>query len=286
MMDSYQYMLLPAAACFVLAGIHAYLGIHVLERKIIFVDLALAQISALGYAVAFLYGHDPHSAVAYGWSLIFTSVGAALFALSRLKKSNQPQEAFIGVIFVVSSAAAFLVLDKAPHGTEHLKDLLEGSIVWVQAAEVAKIAAIYGVVGCIHYCFRKPFFAITFRPDEAEASGLRVRWWDFLFYTTFGFVVTSSVQIAGVLLVFTFLIVPALISSLFFDAFRSRLAVGWSLSVVLSILGLFLSYDRPSGPMIIVLQGLALLTAAGAKQWGWKVGAGMLAAGAAALYNF
>lgn len=261
-----QYMLLPALACFILAGIHAYLGIHVLERKVIFVDLALAQISALGYAVAFLYGHDPHTTPAYLCSLGFTVAGAALFALSRLKKSNQPQEAFIGVIFVVSSAAAILVLDKSPHGAEHLKDLLEGSIVWVRADEVAAIAMIYAAVGAIHFFFRKPFFAITFTPDEAERSGLRVRWWDFLFYVTFGVVVTSSVQLAGVLLVFTFLIVPSLISSLFTNVFRTRLLFGWALSVLLSVAGLWLSYDRPSGPMIIVLQGAALLVAAVLRQ--------------------
>jgi len=265
-----QYMLLPALACLILAGIHAYLGIHVLERKVIFVDLALAQISALGYAVAFLYGHDPHTTPAYLCSLVFTFAGAALFALSRLRKSKQPQEAFIGVIFVVSSAAAILVLDKAPHGAEHLKDLLEGSIVWVQAGEVAKIAMIYGVIGAIHFFFRKPFFAITFTPEEAERSGMRIRWWDFLFYVTFGVVVTSSVQIAGVLLVFTFLIVPSLISSLFFDAFRIRLIFGLTLSALLSVAGLWLSYDRPSGPMIIALQGLALLIAAVLRQGVWR----------------
>lgn len=262
---SWSYMLLPAAACFVLAGIHAYLGIHVLERKVIFVDLALAQISALGYAAAFLYGYDPHDAEAYAFSLAFTVAGAALFALSRMKKSNQPQEAFIGVIFVVASAAAILVLDKAPHGAEHLKDLLEGSIVWVQAGEVVKISAIYGVVALIHFIFRRPFMEITYHPDDAERAGKSVRWWDFLFYVTFGVVVTSSVQVAGILLVFTFLIVPALISSLFFERFSARLLFGWGLSVAISILGLWLSYDRPTGPMIIALQGAALLVAAAFK---------------------
>lgn len=267
-MGHYHYMILPAAACFILAGIHAYLGIHVLERKVIFVDLALAQISAFGYAVAYLYGFEPQSLHAYACSLVFTFVGAALFALSRLKKSKQPQEAFIGVIFVVFSAAAILVLDKAPHGAEYIKDLLEGNIVWVLGHEVAKIAVIYGVIAAIHVLFQKPFFLITFHPEEAEQSGLHVRLWDFLFYVTFGFVVTSSVQLAGVLMVFTFLIVPSLISSLFFDRFRTRLIFGWGLSVVLSVLGLMLSYDRPSGPMIICLMGVALPIAVVIKQQG------------------
>lgn len=266
-MTPYHYMLLPAAACLILCGIHAYLGIHVLERKVIFVDLALAQISAFGYAVAFAYGYDPHSTPAYAISLLFSIGGAVLFAVSRLKKSRQPQEAFIGVMFVVASAASILVLDKAPHGAEHIKDLLEGSIVWVQAEEVAKIAVIYGVIAAIHFVFRKPFFQITFEPDGAEQSGLRVRWWDFLFYVTFGFVVTSSVQIAGVLLVFTFLIVPALISSLFFETFRVRLLFGWALSVGISLAGLWISYDRPTGPMIIALQGGALLATALIRQF-------------------
>ncbi|OGH58317.1 MAG: hypothetical protein A3I06_00175 [Candidatus Lindowbacteria bacterium RIFCSPLOWO2_02_FULL_62_12] len=237
-----------------------------LARNVIFVDLALAQISALGYAVAFLQGYDPHSIQAYALSLAFTVGGAALFALSRMRKSGQPQEAFIGVIFVVAGAAAVLVLDKAPHGAEHLKELLEGSIVWVRSGEVIKIAAIYAAISLIHFAFRRPFFEITFQPDEAGRRGLRIRWWDFLFYATFGIVVTSSVQVAGVLLVFTFLIVPALISSLFFDRFRTRLLFGWSLSFALSLLGLWLSYDRPSGPMIITLMGAALLAAAIVRQ--------------------
>lgn len=279
----YQYMFLPAAACLILAGILAYFGIHVLERKIIFVDLALAQITALGFAFAFLRGYEPHSPEAYFYSLSFAMIGAALFALSRFKKSNQPQEAFIGVIYVVSAAAAILVVDKSPQGAEHIKELLEGSIVWVQGMEVLKIAGIYGVIALIHYVFRAPFFGITFRPEESEQAGLRVRWWDFLFYVTFGFVVTSSVQIAGVLLVFTFLIVPSLISSLFFEKFRTRLLFGWGLSVAISIVGLLLSYDRPTGPMIIALQGSALVIAVFARQWGWAGGAAALGAAAAIL---
>ncbi len=271
MIAHYHYMLLPGAACLVLAGILAYLGIHVLERKVIFVDLALAQISALGFAFAFLAGRDPHSPEAYNYSLAFAIVGAALFALSRFKKSNQPQEAFIGVIYVVSAAAAILVVDKSPQGAEHIKELLEGSIVWVTGREVAKAAGIYAAVGAIHYLFRKPFFKITFEPDEAERTGIRIRGWDFLFYATFGIVVTSAVQIAGVLLVFTFLIVPSLVSSLFFERFCVRLIFGWALSTFIGIVGLWLSYDRPSGPMIITLMGAALLFSMLIKQWGGRL---------------
>lgn len=267
MMEQYQYILLPGAACFILAGILAYLGIHVLERKVIFVDLALAQISALGFAAAFLADHDPHSQEAYVYSLVFAIAGAALFALSRLKKSNQPQEAFIGVIYVVSAALAILVVDKSPHGAEHIKELLEGSIVWVTSRDVFKALAIYSAVGAIHFLFRKPFFKITFEPDAAESAGMHIRTWDFLFYATFGVVVTSAVQMSGVLMVFTFLIVPSLISALFFERVRTRWLFGWGLSSAVSILGLSLSYDRPTGPMIISLMGLALLGAVGVKQF-------------------
>lgn len=281
-MDAYAWMVWPALACLVLTGIHSYLGIHVLERKVVFVDLALAQVSALGYAAAYLRGHEIASTDAYFYSLGFTLAGAALFALSRpvsetpargaaerrsgLRLTRQLHEPFIGAIYVVSAAAGILLIDQSPHGAEHIKELLQGSIVWVRPRDVAITAALYGVIGVVHYLCRRPFTEITLDPETARARGRNILAWDFLFYATFGLVVTSSVQIAGVLLVFTFLIIPALIAAMFVESIRARLILGWLIGFAVSIAGLALSYDRPSGPMIIALMGLALLFVAAMKQ--------------------
>jgi zinc/manganese transport system permease protein len=202
-------ILLPAfVASLILTGIHAYLGVHVVERGVIFVDLSLAQIAALGTTVAYLAGYDLHSNTAYLFSLGFTFLGAAIFAMSRShRKTRIPQEAIIGIVYAVSAAVAILVMSKATQETEHLKEMLVGNILSVSWREIFKTAALYALVGFFHYIFRRRFLLISMNEDEAVRQGLNVRFWDFLFYMSFGFVVTSSVAIAGVLLVFCFLIV-------------------------------------------------------------------------------
>src|SRR2546422_6627199 len=202
--------LLPAfVASLILTGIHAYLGVHVVERGVIFVDLALAQIAALGATIAILVGMDPHGRGSYWISLGFTFLGAAIFAAARTRRGHIPQEAFIGITYAVASAAAILAMSKATSETEHLKDMLVGNILAVSWGEVGKTAALYGIIGLFHYIFRKKFLAISMSHEKAEEMGINVRLWDFLFYASFGFVVTSSVAIAGVLLVFCYLIVPS-----------------------------------------------------------------------------
>src|SRR5215470_9204634 len=198
-MEILPFLLAPFLASLILTGIHAYLGVHVVERGVIFVDLALAQIAALGATVAILIGMDPHAQGAYWLSLAFTFVGAAIFALARTRRGHIPQEAFIGIAYAVASAMAILLMSKATVETEHLKDMLVGNILAVSKHEVLKTAALYGVIGLFHYVFRKKFLMISMNHDEAERSGMNVKLWDFLFYASFGFVVTSSVAIAGVL---------------------------------------------------------------------------------------
>jgi len=253
------FMSAPFAACLVLVGIHAYLGLHVLQREVIFVDLALAQVAALGSTLAFLFGYELGSTLAYFFSLGATFLGAAVFSLTRIRKGRIPQEAIIGIVYAVSAAAGILTLDRAPHGAEHLKDLLVGSILWVSWLDVAKTGSIYACVGLFHWIFRRRFLAISF--GEVEERGWSVRLWDFLFYASFGFVITSSVQIAGVLLVFSFLIVPAVCAALFADGIGARLAIGWSVGFVVSAVGCSLSYlaDLPTGATVVCTFGLALL---------------------------
>ena len=260
-MEILQFLWWPLAASLIIAGLHAYLGVHVIERGVIFVDLALAQIAALGAAIAILVGMDPHGGSAYWISLGFTVMGAAVFALVRTRRAHIPQEAFIGIAYAVASAATILAMSKATGETEHLKDMLVGNILSVSRGEVLLTAALYAVIGLFHYIFRGNFLLISTNPAAAEARGLSLRLWDFLFYVSFGFVVTRSVAIAGVLLVFCYLIVPSVGAMLFADRIGPRLAIGWTMGTLVSALGVFLSVklDTPTGATIVCTFGGVLL---------------------------
>jgi len=252
-----DFLWLPFLACLVLTGIHVYLGLHVLARGVIFVDLALAQVAALGISVAFLAGHPIQSDAAYWYALAFAVGGAALFAASRVQRAPIPQEAIIGIVYAVSAAAAVLVVDRAPQGGEHIKTLLVGSILTVTGREVAQLALLYGVIGALHLVMRRPLLEISLEPDAARAHGRRLRWWDFFFYITFGIVVTSSVRIAGVLLVFSYLIVPAAVAALLTASVRARLLIGWSVGALVSAAGLWASFawDLPTGAAVVTSFG-------------------------------
>jgi zinc/manganese transport system permease protein len=260
-MDILPFLFWPFIASLILTGIHAYLGVHVVERGVIFVDLALAQIAALGATIAILVGMDPHGRGAYFLSLGFTFLGAAIFSVARTRRGHIPQEAFIGIAYAVASATAILAMSKATGETEHLKDMLVGNILAVSRAEVIKTAVLYGAIGVFHYFFRKKFLLISTDPAKAEASGLNIRFWDFLFYASFGFVVTSSVAIAGVLLVFCYLIVPSVGAMLFADKIGRRLAIGWTMGTLVSALGVYFSVllDLPTGATIVCTFGGVLV---------------------------
>jgi zinc/manganese transport system permease protein len=260
-MEILQFLLWPFMASLILTGIHAYLGVHVVERGVIFVDLALAQIAALGATVAILIGMDPHGQGAYWLSLAFTFVGAAVFAFARTRRGHIPQEAFIGIAYAVASAAAILAMSKATGETEHLKDMLVGNILAVSRHDVLKTALLYGAIGVFHYIFRRRFLMISTDPEQAEAQGISIRFWDFLFYASFGFVVTSSVAIAGVLLVFCYLIVPSVGAMLFADRVGRRLAIGWTMGTLVSALGVYFSVllDLPTGATIVCTFGAVLV---------------------------
>ncbi len=260
-MDMFLFLLAPFVASLILTGIHAYLGVHVVERGVIFVDLALAQIAALGATVAIVIGMDPHGAGSYWISLAFTFLGAGIFAFARARHGRIPQEAFIGITYAVASATAILLMSKATNETEHLKDMLVGNILVVSWPEVSKTALLYGAIGIFHFIFRKKFLLISVNHDKATGLGLNVRFWDFLFYASFGFVVTSSVAIAGVLLVFCYLIVPSVGAMLFADRIGPRLAIGWTMGTLVSALGCYLSVqiDTPTGATIVVTFGAVLV---------------------------
>src|SRR5262252_4793364 len=254
-MSTLAFLAAPFLASLILTGIHAYLGVHVVERGVIFVDLSLAQIAALGATIALLLpvtGGDPHAPVVYWISLLFTFFGALVFSMIRVRRARIPQEAIIGICYAVASAASILAMSKATSESEHLKDMLVGNILAVSWPEVGKTALLYGAIGLFHYIFRHKFLAIS------------IKLWDFLFYASFGFVVTSSVAIAGVLLVFCYLIVPSVAAMLYADSIGKRLAIGWTMGTIVSALGVYLSLklDLPTGATIVCTFGLVLIVMA------------------------
>ncbi|MGI8782518.1 MAG: iron chelate uptake ABC transporter family permease subunit [Acidobacteriota bacterium] len=258
-----SWMLIPFLACLVLSINHVYLGMHVIARKVIFVDLALAQIAALGATYAMTLGYDTHSdalKVSF-FSLAFTFVGAGAFAIARMRKEKVPQEAFIGIIYAAASAAAILLLSKSAMGGEELKHMLVGDVLLVSVREVVNMAILYGIIGIFHVVFRKKFLAISLDHDAAEASGINIRLWDILFYMSFGVVITKSVAVVGVLLVFSYLVVPAVIAQMWSDTVRGRLLFGWLVAIVASTLGIVWSFysDYPTGPAVVVMLGLFLI---------------------------
>lgn len=264
MLDILQLFGIPFLVALTLTAIHTYFGLHVLARNIVFVDLALAQISALGATTAFMLGHLPQSEGAYLYALAFTLVGAAALSFTRHWTGRLSQEALIGVIYVTAAAAGLLLVDQAPQGAEHLKQILIGSLLTVSQDDLLRLLALYAVVGALHWVLRRPFLLLSFRPDEARRRGLRTWLWDFLFYASFGVVVTSSVAVGGVLLVFAFLIVPAVIAVLYSQRMSMRLLVGWVAGALASLTGMGASYawDLPTGAAIVCAFAFTLLLAA------------------------
>ena len=262
-----QFLAAPFAASLILTGIHAYLGVHVVERGVIFVDLSLAQIASLGATLAILvpaFGGDPHSPAVYWMSLGFTFLGALIFSMIKGQDAHIPQEAIIGITYAVASAAVIVAMSKSSGESEHLKDMLVGNILSVSREEVLETAGIYAVLGLFHYVFRQRFLLISTNPQAAAAQGISIRWWDFLFYASFGFVVTRSVAIAGVLLVFCYLIVPSVGAMLWATQIGPRLAIGWIMGVFVSALGMYFSvvFDLPTGATIVCTFGAVLIVMA------------------------
>jgi zinc/manganese transport system permease protein len=265
-------LMLPAfVASLILAGMLGYLGIHIIARGVIFVDLALAQVAALGWAAAGLgigatlggWLGLPESEYGYVVGLAATLIAAALFSLSRMDHKRVPQEAIIGIVYVVASAATILLAAQAPRGSEHVEQLLTGSLLWVTWPQIWKTAVVFCVIGFVHWLLRSRFLTISLRPVQAKQKGWRVGMWDFLFYALFGVVVTSSVAIAGVLLVFSFLVIPSVVAFLFTARTVPLLIIAWSSGISATVLGLVGSYvtDMPTGPMVVCAFALVLVFA-------------------------
>jgi len=256
-----ELLLPPFFAAMIILLTHAYFGLHVIQREVIFVDLALAQIAALGSTVAFLSGAEHGSLMAYAFSFGFTLLGALIFSLTRLEESPVPQEALIGITFVVASAAVILLASFSSEGTEYVKETLTGSLIWVTWPIVLKVALSYGAIGLFHYLMRRTMLAITWAPERVK----HLRLWDFVFYATFGIAITSSVQIAGVLMVFSVLVIPAVVAFFYTRRFVAALFLAWGAGTVAIVSGLGISFamDVTTGPVLVVcfggILGIALL---------------------------
>jgi len=267
-MEIFTLWLWPLLALILLPGLLVYFGLHVVERGIIFVDLALAQIAALGICVAIALGSHPgHDLLPYVLSVVFTLLGAGLFAWTRFDHPRVPQESIIGIIYVVSAAAATLVLSHTAEGDEALKNLLVGNVLLVSKQEVLRTFGLFAAIAVVHALLRKKFIMITFHEEEAAARRISLRAWDFLFYATFGLTVVAFVQITGVYLVFSYLIVPAVCGALLSADIRTRLIVGWTVAFLAGVSGLLLSVkleklDLPTGPSIVCCFGVLLIACA------------------------
>src|ERR1035437_2075756 len=259
----WEVMMWPILACVLLPGLLVYLGMHVVRRGIIFIDIAMAQMASLGVCFAVMKHMDLDSTVTFWISLGFTLLAAALFALTGKRTGEVPQEATIGIAYVVAAAASVILLSYSTEGDEQIKNMLIGNILLVTKEEILRTLALFAGVGVFHWLARKRFMLLSFAPAEAAASGMRIKLWDFLFYATFGLVVTSFVQIVGVLLVFTYLIVPAVCGILTARRFGVRLAIGVVLSLVGGVTGLMVSFykDLPSGAAIVCVFGVLLVLA-------------------------
>jgi|AGTN01.1.fsa_nt_gi ABC-type Mn2+/Zn2+ transport systems, permease components len=269
MLFQYPFVLNALLVCLILAGTYTYFGYHVVRRGVIFVDLALAQVAALGASVGVLlgWGVDHFPVQNYLISLAFTMAGALLFVLFRGRREKVPIEALIGITYAAAIALSLIVLERSATGTEDIKEMLAGAILTVPPREVLVIGALCAAVAVIHWFARRHILAVTENHSAAREKGLKVRWWDFVFYVTFGFVVTSSVKVAGVLLVFALLIIPAVAAVIAVEGTAKRIVFGWLFGLAGCVLGIeaSLRLDWTTAPTI-VLVFLLLLTGT----WAWR----------------
>jgi len=264
----WEVMKWPFAACLLFPPLLVYLGLHVVKREVIFVDLALAQVATLGTCVALLMGYHFDDRITFWISLAVTFLGAAFFSWTRsARKAAVPQEAIIGITFVVAAAAVILLLSRVAGGKEELEHLLTGDILNVTKGEIGQRVLVFAALGAFYAAYHKRFVLISSDPERAFAEGVRVRLWDFLFYAAFALVVVSFVRLGGVLLTFSYLIVPAVCGTMLATDWGKRLAIGWGVAATASLLGLWASYrmDLPTGAAIVVASGLLLAIVGGIK---------------------
>jgi len=269
-MDIISFMIAPLAATLLLGGILVYFGIHVIKREIVFIDIALAQIAALGGTIAIvLWPHDHHAVdhaeghrfVEYIFSLLFTTLAAGLFSIFKNRKIRIPLEALIGICYAVATTAMVIILDKGAGGDVHIHDMLTGAILWVGWDKVLRLAGVVLIVAIFHWIFRNKMQGLTDNYDDCTFKPGKRKLWDFLFYFSFGLVIVEAVQVGGILTVFALLIIPASTTLLFFSSWKARILAGIILSVILTIPALWVSWtwDLPASPVLILFLGITLI---------------------------
>ncbi|NQU85887.1 MAG: metal ABC transporter permease [Mariniphaga sp.] len=271
-MEILEFMFIPFTACILLISSNVYFGIHVLKREIIFIDIALAQIAALGGTIAMVIsditsdshaGHDhgEDSVSSFIFSVLFCTIAAFIFSLLKSKKIKIPLEALIGIAYAVATTAAVIILDKSAGSDVHIHDMLTGALLWVGWDQVVKLAIVVGLVGLFHVIFRKKFFKLSDNYHKTETGLKNKGLWDFLFYFSFGIVIVQAVSVGGIITVFAFLIIPASISALYATQWYSRIFIGLGIGAVVTLLGLYFSWelDVPCSPVIIMFLGVVLL---------------------------
>jgi len=268
-MQTLEIIKWPLLACLLLPWLLGYMGLHIVRRGVIFVDLALAQVAALGTCVSILLGHDVHDTVSYLWSVSFTLVGATLFALSRSSDRRVPQEALIGIVYVVAAALGILLLSKSSEGKEELQRSLVGELLVVSPKEILKTFALFVAIGATHFAFRKRFLALSFDEHTEAHGGGRARGWDFFFYALFGLAVTSFVHVGGVLLTFSYLIVPAVCANYLATGLRNQMIASWLVSTLASVCSLWITAaaDLPIGATIVCGLGAVLVVVMIYQRW-------------------
>lgn len=258
---AWEVMKWPLVASLLFPPLLVYLGLHVVKREVIFVDLALAQVATLGTCVALLMGHHFDDRITFWISLGVTFIGAAFFSWTRSsRKAAVPQEAIIGITFVVAAAGVILLLSRVAGGKEELEHLLTGDILNVTRGEIGQRALVFGAIAAFYAAFHRRFAQISETEYGEPINGLNVRLWDFLFYASFAIIVVSFVRVAGVLLTFAYLIVPAVCGTMLSEGWAKKLIIGWIVAVTASLVGLWGSFrlDLPTGAAIVVASGLML----------------------------
>lgn len=265
MSEVIAFLLPPFVACATILGLLGYLGMHVLKREIVFIDIALAQIAAVGATFAHVYlGTEENSIWAYLCAFAFTLLASLFFSQIDRRITQISHEAIIGVTYAIAAAAAIFILAMSAGGDVHVEHMLTGSILWAKWPDIGAIAALFGCVGLFHFVFRRQFIRLSENYGAGAVAGGRAVWWDFLFYVSMGLVITFSVKIAGVLVIFSFLIIPATCSAMFAVSWGLRLVIAWIIGIVALAFGLVLSYfmDFSCGPSVVTILGLILIAAA------------------------
>ncbi|MFZ5515380.1 MAG: metal ABC transporter permease [Candidatus Zhuqueibacterota bacterium] len=258
MIENLKFLSVPITACILMAGILSYFGNHILSRGIIFIDIALAQIAALGTMIGLLMGFAEGSTSVELISLVFTLVIISIFALTKFEKQVVPQEAIIGIIYGLGLGVAMLLAEKIPGGSNYITKTISGNLLWTSWDDVLSSAVLFAIIGVIHILLRKPFIKISESKENLPFSIQKVRLYELAFYITFGIIVVRSVPIGGIFLVFSLLIAPTAMATLFTQKWHYRFLWSWLIGIVGSVLGMYISFDWnvSNGPTIVALLGV------------------------------